>query len=64
MAQHEIAPATQSPNKVLWLAALDALEQEYLKFQRAGSAGCSYVDHLTVFSSANVVPHHPNSDAE
>jgi hypothetical protein len=38
MADHEVAQATtsRSPKKSLWLAALDALEQEFLTFQKGG----------------------------
>jgi hypothetical protein len=44
MAEHEVAPAATSKplNKALWLAALDALEQEFLAFQKR-SAGAGTV---------------------
>jgi hypothetical protein len=40
MAEHESAQATtsKSPSKALWLATLDALEQECLAFQKRGGA--------------------------
>ena len=40
MAEHQNAQKTASrlPNKDLWLAELDALEQEYLAFQQRGAA--------------------------
>ena len=44
MAEHQNAQKTASrlPNKDLWLAELDALEQEYLAFQqRGGGAQCT-----------------------
>jgi hypothetical protein len=41
MAEHEVAKATSSSSpKALWLAALDALDQEYREFhKRSGGAG-------------------------
>jgi hypothetical protein len=41
MAEHEVAKATTSSSpKALWLAALDALDQEYREFhKRSGGAG-------------------------
>jgi hypothetical protein len=60
MAQHEIAPATLSQShKVLWLAALDALEEEFLAFQKR----IAHADHLKPPSTANVL-WHPASDVE
>ena len=47
MAEHQNAQETASrlPNKDLWLAELDALEQEYLAFQqRGGAEGTAYAD--------------------
>jgi hypothetical protein len=58
MAEHEVAPAatSKSPNKALWLAALDALEQEFLAFQkRSASAGTVHVDDLPSPGSENVL---------
>ena len=42
--------ASRSPNKALWLAELDALEQEYLAFQQrgGGAQGTAYADALQV----------------
>jgi hypothetical protein len=46
MAEHESAQATKSPNKSSWLAALDALEQEFLAYQKqsAGAASTAHAD--------------------
>jgi hypothetical protein len=48
MAEHQNAQKTASrlPNKDLWLAELDALEQEYLAFQQrgGGAQGTVYAD--------------------
>jgi hypothetical protein len=60
MAEHEVAPAatSRSLNKALWLAALDALEQEFLAFQkRSGSAGTVHADDLPSPGSGNVLAH-------
>jgi len=63
MAEHEVAPAatSKSLNKALWLAALDALEQEFLAFQkRSGSAGTVHAD-LPSLGSGNVLAHPASS---
>ena len=60
MAEHEVAPAATSKplNKALWLAALDALEQEFLAFQkRSASAGTAHADDLIGPGSANLLTH-------
>jgi hypothetical protein len=60
MAEHELAPAatSKSLNKALWLAALDALEQEFLAFQkRSACAGTVHADDLPSPGSANVLTH-------
>jgi hypothetical protein len=42
MAEYQQAHATGTPQNILWLAALDALEQEYREFQnRSGGAGAT-----------------------
>jgi hypothetical protein len=42
MAEKQQAHATGTPQNLLWLAALDALEQEYREFQkRSGGAGAT-----------------------
>jgi hypothetical protein len=60
MAEHEVAPAatSKSPNKALWLAALDALEQEFLAFQkRSAGAGIVHADDLPIPGSGDVLTH-------
>jgi hypothetical protein len=48
MAEHQNAQEAESrlPNKALWLAELDALEQQYLAFQQrgGGAQGTAYAD--------------------
>jgi hypothetical protein len=52
MAEHQNAQETacRSP-KALWLAELDALEQEYLAFQRRGGSS-----HGTAYAHVSQVP--------
>jgi hypothetical protein len=54
MVEHDVAQATtsRSRNKAFWLAALDALEQEYFVFQqRSGGAGAAA--HANVAGARN-----------
>jgi len=48
--------ASRSPNKALWLAELDALEQEYLAFQQrgGGTPGTAGADALQVPGAGRV----------
>jgi hypothetical protein len=52
MAEHQNAQETESRslNKALWLAELDALEQEYHAFQQrgGGAQGTAHADVLQV----------------
>jgi hypothetical protein len=62
MAEHQNAQATtsKSPNRALWLSALDELEQDFLAFQkrRCGAASTAHAG-LAPASSApeQLVPH-------